>query len=93
MRLSVKIFFLVNLVFYSSLGFAEVENPVPDEDALVVDEIYDNPNLKFTDATKILFSEKSAIEDILSDLHKLRKHKRKSWQPKNLPKNMRRKSN
>ncbi len=63
------------LVLNSSFAVA-LEDKI-DEDAYEsLDAIYDDPNLKLTDETKIFLSEKDAIDGIMSDLHTMRRHKK-----------------
>ncbi len=74
-RRSIVSLMVYALVLNSSFAVA-LEDKI-DEDAYEsLDAIYDDPNLKLTDATKIFLSEKDAINSIMSDLHTMRRHKK-----------------
>ncbi len=76
-RSSLRIFMIGVFILTSSHAYCETEKDLPEEDIIVQeDEIYDNPNLRFTDETKILLSEKEAVESILSELHRMRHRKK-----------------
>lgn len=79
-RSSMRIFVTTAVTsgFLMAPSYAQADADLPEEDTIVlVDDVYDNPNLRFTDETKFVLSEKDAIENILNELHKMR-HRKKS---------------
>lgn len=65
---------VVAMAFHPFAAMAEDEDAA-DSDIQAID-VYDNPNLKLTDARKFLSSEKDVIDEILDGLHKMKRQKK-----------------